>query len=218
MKTNTGNLSPLVTLVIIAKEPRAGHTKTRLSPPLSLTEAADLAAACIDDTIAATSRVRAAQRILYFQGITVPESAAGMRVVPQPAGGLDERLAALFDQCSGPTLLIGMDTPQLSAELLKPASDAWPEDVDAWLGLALDGGFWALALREPRGDLIRGVTMSTDQTGAEQLERLRDAGLRVGLLDPLNDVDTYEDALAVASAAPHTLFAQRLRSIQRTGT
>ncbi|MGV8858732.1 TIGR04282 family arsenosugar biosynthesis glycosyltransferase [Rhodoglobus sp.] len=217
MTSRAANSRPLLTLVIIAKEPLAGHTKTRLNPPLSLAQAASLAAACIDDTIAATAKVRAGRRILYFQGANVPESAADLEVIAQSSGGLDERLASIFDQCTGPTLLIGMDTPQLTAALLEPASDAWPDNVDAWLGLAPDGGFWAIGMREPRGDLIRGIPMSTAQTGESQLGRLRDAGLRVGLLDPLNDVDTYSDAIAVAKSAPHTQFAQLLATMQASG-
>jgi len=208
---------PLVTLVVIAKEPRAGYSKTRLNPPLSLAQAAKLAAACIDDTIAAIANVRVDRRILYYQGTEVPESAGDMQVLPQSPGGLDERLASLFDHCTGPTLLIGMDTPQLTAALLEPACESWPDNVDAWLGPAHDGGFWAIGMREPRGDLIRGIAMSTDQTGALQLARLREAGLRVGLLDPLSDVDTYADAVAVASDAPHTRFAQLFATMHVVG-
>ena len=86
----------------------------------------------------------------------------------------------------------------------------WPDDVDAWLGFANDGGFWLLALRDPRGDLIRGVPMSRDDTGSIQLDRLLDAGLRVRLLPELVDVDTIEDAREVAASAPETRFARTL--------
>jgi glycosyltransferase A (GT-A) superfamily protein (DUF2064 family) len=102
-------------------------------------------------------------------------------------------------------VLIGMDTPQLLAADLLPAFEPGSE-LDAWFGPADDGGFWALGLREPRGDLIRGVPMSRDDTGALQLARLE--GLKIGMLRELTDVDTYDDALRVAASASATSFAR----------
>lgn len=200
----------MTTLIVIAKEPLPGRAKTRLHPPLSLEQAASLAAAAIDDTLAAVAALPAERRILLFEGERVPASARGYEVMPQTDGPLDARLAAAFDACTGPTVLIGMDTPQLAPDDLAPAFSAWPDGVDAWFGPASDGGFWALALREPDGDLIRGVPMSRDDTGDIQLARLHDAGLRVGMLRMLTDVDTYADALEVADSAPHTAFARLL--------
>ncbi len=84
-----------------------------------------------------------------------------MEVVPQCAGGLDERLAGAFAGCDGPALLIGMDTPQVTPELLTVDF----ADCDAWFGPAADGGFWALGLADPDPGLLRGVPMSTPHTG-----------------------------------------------------
>jgi glycosyltransferase A (GT-A) superfamily protein (DUF2064 family) len=195
----------MTTLIVIAKEPLPGRAKTRLHPPLSLEQAAQLAAAAIDDTLAAVADLPASRRILLFEGVRPPRSADGYEILPQASGDLDERLAAAFDAVDGPAVLIGMDTPQLRAADLAPAFTG-PED--AWFGPAADGGFWALGLREPRGDLIRGVPMSRADTGAEQLARLTAAGLRVGMLRQLTDVDTYDDARRVAAAAPATAFAR----------
>lgn len=202
----------MTVLALIAKEPLPGRAKTRLHPPLTLAQAAQLAAACIDDTIAAVAALPATRRILFFDGENAPAGAAGFDVVRQPDGTLDERLAALFDRCSEPLLLIGMDTPQLAAADLAAPFTAWPAEVDAWFGPAVDGGFWALGMREPDGALIRGVPMSREDTGAIQHARLLGAGLRVGLLPRLDDVDTIVDARAVAAAAPGTGFAARLRA------
>lgn len=200
----------MTTLVLIAKETIPGKVKTRLHPPLSLEQAAELAAASIADTLDAVSSLPTTRRVLAFDGTNVPEGTEGWDVVQQCEGGLDERLAAIFDQCDGPTVLIGMDTPQLAAADLAPVFSEWRDGVDAWFGPATDGGFWALALRDPRGDLIRGVPMSRTDTGAEQFDRLRAAGLGVGLLRPLNDVDDIHDAWEAAQAAPHSRFAATL--------
>ena len=108
-----------------------------------------------------------------------------------------------------------MDTPQVVATDLEAVFETWPEDTDAWFGPADDGGFWALGMRSPRGDLIRGVPMSRDDTGAIQLERLTAAGLRVSHLPALTDVDTIVEARSVATAAPATSFAKLLNSFEQ---
>jgi len=203
----------MTTLVVIAKECVPGRVKTRLNPPLSLEQAARVAAASLSDTFRAVASLPATRRILAFEGNLLPDGSEDYEVIPQSSGGLDMRLAAIFDGCPGPTVLIGMDTPQLTAEVLDPLFSDWPADVDAWFGPANDGGFWVLGLAEPDGSLIRGVPMSQDDTGAVQLRRLTDAGLRVRMLPELVDVDTIADAREVARQAPDGEFAHTLRSI-----
>ncbi|MFD9333040.1 DUF2064 domain-containing protein [Streptomyces sp. NPDC060028] len=193
------------TLLVIAKEPVAGRVKTRLTPPFTPQQAAALAEAALADTLAAVAGVPAARRVLVLDGEAGPWLPPGFEVVPQCPGGLDERLAAAFAACTGPALLIGMDTPQVSPALLGRAL-AWDEH-DAWWGPAVDGGFWALGLAEPDPALLRGVPMSQPYTGAAQYERLRAAGLRVGRLPRLRDVDTAEDARLVAAEAPGSRFS-----------
>ena len=131
------------------------------------------------------------------------------RLVPQCGGGLDERLVGAFAAVRGPALLIGMDTPQLTPDLLLVD---W-EVADAWFGPAVDGGFWALGLRVPDPALVRGVPMSTANTGASQRARLHAAGLRVADLPLLRDVDTAADAVAVARQAPRSRFAAQVREL-----
>ena len=200
----------MTTIVLIAKEPLPGKVKTRLHPALSYEQAAELAAASIDDTLATLAQLPATRRILAFDGERIPCAAAGYEVLPQSAGTLDQRLGAIFDHAEGPTILVGMDTPQVAVSDLAAAFTAWPSGLDAWFGPANDGGFWALGMARPTGDLIRGVPMSQDDTGAIQFSRLRQAGLSVGLLPRLTDVDEIADAHEVASLAPSTLFASTL--------
>jgi hypothetical protein len=147
--------------------------------------------------------------VLVLDGAPGPWLPPGFDVVPQCAGGLDERLAAAFAGCDGPALLIGMDTPQVTPALLTVDF----ADCDAYFGPAEDGGFWALGLAHPDPELLRGVPMSTPTTGAVQRERLAVAGLRVRELPRLRDVDTVGDAAAVAAAAPGSRFAAELERL-----
>ncbi|MGW4085743.1 TIGR04282 family arsenosugar biosynthesis glycosyltransferase [Streptomyces sp. NPDC004822] len=194
----------MTTLLVIAKEPRPGRVKTRLTPPFTPEEAAALAEAALADTLDAVARTPARRRVLVLDGAPGPWLPPGFDVVPQTTGGLDERLAAAFAACDGPALLIGMDTPQVTPDLL---TVDWA-DCDAYFGRARDGGFWALGLAEPDPDRLRGVPMSQPYTGAAQRARL--AGLRVRDLPSLRDVDTAHDAGLVAAAAPGGRFATAL--------
>lgn len=199
------------TLLVIAKEPLPGLVKTRLTPPFTPAEAAQLAEAALSDTLRTALSLPARRRVLVLDGRPGPWLPPGIEVVAQCAGRLDERLAAAFGGCTGPALLIGMDTPQITTADLTPAlsPDAW-DGCDAWFGPADDGGFWALGLAAPDPELVRGVPMSTPETGAVQRRRLVDAGLTVRDLPPLRDVDTAADAAQVAAAAPHGRFASTL--------
>lgn len=130
-------------LLVLAKTPVAGKVKTRLCPPLSPAGAADVAAAAIEDTLAAVRATPVARRVLVVDG---PLRAAGLDSQPQRLGTLDERLAGAYDDaqaaCDLPALLIGMDTPQVTPTLLHAAARALlDDDVDAVLGLASDGGW-----------------------------------------------------------------------------
>lgn len=196
----------MTTLLVMAKEPRPGRVKTRLTPPFTPEEAAGLAEAALADTLLAVAATSASRRVLVLDGAPGPWLPPGFDVVPQCGGGLDERLARAFAHCDGPALLIGMDTPQVTPHLL----DVDFTECDAYFGPAEDGGFWALGLSRPDPDLLRGVPMSTSRTGAVQRQRLVAAGLRVRDLPALRDVDLAADAHAVAALAPHSRFAARL--------
>jgi glycosyltransferase A (GT-A) superfamily protein (DUF2064 family) len=124
------------TLLVIAKQPLPGRVKTRLVPPYTLEQAAQLAEMALADTLRAVLAAPACRRVLVLDGRPGPWLPDGFEVLPQCGGGLDERLAAAFSVTRGPTLLIGMDTPQVTPCLLTVDWDGF----DAWFGPAADGG------------------------------------------------------------------------------
>lgn len=195
----------MTAVAVIAKECLPGKVKTRLQPEYTPGEAAAIAAASLAETIAMMTSLPATRRILYFDGAVVPSAARDWDIIPQCSGGLDERIAALFDAVGEPMLLLGMDTPHLDPSYLGEVFAPW-DDTDAWFGPATDGGFWALGMREPDGSLVRGVPMSTSQTGLRQRERLADAGMTVRLLPSVTDIDTPAD---LRSAAERSLRLRR---------
>jgi rSAM/selenodomain-associated transferase 1 len=194
-------------LIVLAKQPVPGRVKTRLCPPCNPAEAAMLAAAALADTLVAALASGARRVVLAFDGRPGPWFPPGVEVVGQGAGPLDRRLTTAWAAAtSGPAVLIGMDTPQVTAADLDTALAALA-DHDAVLGLATDGGWWALGLRRPHPRAFVGVPMSRADTGARQHERLTALGLRTAPLPVRTDVDTWDDAVAVARVAPEGRFA-----------
>jgi rSAM/selenodomain-associated transferase 1 len=204
-----------VALVVIAKEPLPGQVKTRLCPPCRPHEAAALAAAALSDTLETVAAAPARRRVLALDGRPAPSwLAPGFDVIAQAGGGLGERLGAALMAAGGPALVVGMDTPQLTPALLATAAARLMEPgVDAVLGPALDGGYWTIGLRTPDPAAFDRVPMSSPRTGAAQRARLSELGLATAALPALRDVDTIEDARAVADAAPHTRFAATLAAL-----
>lgn len=87
------------------------------------------------------------------------------------------------------------------------------DDVDAVIGPADDGGYWAVGLRRCDAAAFIGVPMSRPWTYTAQRARLDQLGLRVVTLPSLRDVDNAGDARYVANLAPSTAFAKALRHI-----
>jgi rSAM/selenodomain-associated transferase 1 len=199
-------------VIVIAKEPVPGRVKTRLTPPFTPQDAASLATAALADTLAAVTATPVIRHVLALDGAPGDWLPAGFDVIAQRGGGLDERLAAAFADTYAslqvPMVLIGMDTPQVSRDLLAEAAESLVlGEADAVFGPAADGGFWLLGLRRPDRSLLAGVPMSRPDTGLHQLGRLTSAGLRMAMMPELTDVDTVREAELVAAVIPGSRFA-----------
>ncbi|MFN2506499.1 MAG: DUF2064 domain-containing protein [Acidimicrobiales bacterium] len=199
-------------VLVMAKSPAPGRVKTRLCPPCTPIEAAALAEAALADTLGAVTRCGADRRIVALDGPPGPWLPPGFEVIRQTDGGLDRRLAHAWNAAGGPGVQIGMDTPQVTPGLLDSALSALDASTAA-LGPALDGGWWAIALRRPDPAAFLGLAMSTKRTGWDQWVRLETLGHHVALLPALVDLDRVEDLPAVISSGAATrtaLLAYRL--------
>jgi rSAM/selenodomain-associated transferase 1 len=201
-------------LIVLAKAPVAGRSKTRLCPPLELTEAALLAEAALKDTLRVVASVPRVRRALALEGEPGPWLPPGFELVSQRQGGLADRLAGAFADVGGPAVLVGMDTPQIAPDQLVGALEALATPgVDAVLGPATDGGYWTIGLKRADDRVFEDVPMSSAQTCAAQRVRLAALGMRTGELAELRDVDTIDDARTVAAQAPETRFAAALAAL-----
>jgi glycosyltransferase A (GT-A) superfamily protein (DUF2064 family) len=210
------------TLLVLAKAPVPGKVKTRLCPPATPDHAARIAAAAFLDTLDAVLAVPNVIPVVALTGdLADAVDGAALRarlrditVLPQRGGTLGQRIAAAYADTAAavgyrPVLQIGMDTPQVGAPMLSHCLEILDGDgVDAALGMAVDGGWWVLGVLRPElADLIADIPTSRPDTGARTLAALRTAGYRVAELPVLSDVDTWEDAAAVAAAVPGSRFA-----------
>lgn len=214
-------------VLVMAKAPVPGVSKTRLAATIGDQAAADVAAAALLDTLAAAeAAVGADACVLALAGDlddgartdAVRAALDGWTVHPQRGDGFDERLAlAHLDAGDGPLLQVGMDTPQVTAALLRETAEALG-DHDTVLGAAEDGGWWVLGRhRAADAQALAGVPMSTPTTYDDTRAALVANGLSVAGAVVLRDVDEYDDAVAVAADAADTHFARAWLAARTTG-
>jgi len=201
-------------LLVLAKVPISGRVKTRLCPPCTPDQAAAIAEAALADTLDAVRAADVPRRVIAFDQESTVD---GFDVIQQHGDGLAERIAHAFADTSAqsiePIVQIGMDTPQVTASLLEDAVRLLTT-ADAVLGSAEDGGWWALGLRNAaHAALLLPVPMSTSDTGRLTLAALENAGLTVTQLPMLRDVDTMDDARAVAEITPGSRFAAAVAEV-----
>lgn len=211
-------------IVVVAKAPAPGMSKTRLVGLLSPDESARIAEACIIDTLRIALAVPRAVVTLALEGTwQVPDSLHGghrLRTIRQRGSGLAERIEHAFADAlafsAAPTVLIAADSPQMRPSQVEDLFTALEGGADAVLGPAPDGGFWALGMTQVEPTVVQGVPMSTDRTGAVQLERLRDVGMRVWHGVSLRDIDTFEDAAIIRThCANDSQFARTWDELMR---
>lgn len=214
-----------VTLLVVAKAPVPGVAKTRLAVTVGDQVAAEIAAAALLDTLDAVASAPVATRVVALTGelddaadaAEIRRQLAPFAVIGQRGNSFGERLANAHADAAAvnghPVLQIGMDTPQVTAELLAEGGRQLAES-SAVLGLARDGGWWALGVHTPAlAECLREVPMSQPDTAALTLKALHGNGVGVTLLDELADFDIADDVAAVREGCrADSRFAQVTRA------
>ena len=189
-------------LAVMAKAPRPGRVKTRLSPPLTPAQAAALNVCFLMDTTenlaAVANQGDAAGVISYtpigeeslFEGI-LPSSFA---LIPQRGDGFGERLLAAAQDilaCGYASVcLIDSDSPTVPAAAFAEAVAELARPGDRIvLGPSHDGGYYLIGLKQAHPEPFERITWSTSSVSAETQERIREAGIDLVLLPTWYDVD-----------------------------
>jgi uncharacterized protein len=223
-------IHPTVLLLVLAKAPIAGQVKTRLCPPADPTLAARIAAAALLDTLDAVRAVPGGRPVLALSGALasaecaaeITDAVRDIPVITQRGTSLGERIVAAHADAAAhapgsPVLQLGMDTPQVTADLLHRCHQMLTTPgTDALLGPTDDGGWWLLGLRDPHNACcVQTVPTSRADTGTRTARALREYGLRLDLAPALSDVDTAADAHRVAARASSTRFAAAVAELAR---
>jgi rSAM/selenodomain-associated transferase 1 len=188
-------------LIVVAKEPLPGRSKTRLSPPLSPELAAEFYRCLLLDTLALVQRLEAVDRSVAY----TPESSRavfralapnGFRLLPQRGANLGERLARAlgehFDLGYRRVAIMNSDGPTLPLACLQEAFRAL-DDADITLGIGHDGGYYLIGMKHLHPELFEGIDWSTERVIPQTLAICRRIGLRVHELPEWYDVDVEED-------------------------
>jgi rSAM/selenodomain-associated transferase 1 len=217
-------LAVLNVLVIFAKAPVAGQVKTRLCPPFSPQQAAELARCFLLDSV---ERACQLPEVAVYLACTPTDSEPFFRsllpfpvsYLPQRGHSLGERelniFVDLFQRGATRIILIGSDIPTLPLPYLRMAFSLLADDpqCDAVFGPSRDGGYYLVGMRKVHKELFENITWSTATVMDETLAQARKAGLRISFVPTWYDVDDQADMQQLvielgdprnSSRAPHT--------------
>ena len=206
-------------LLVVAKRPAAGQTKTRLTPPLSPTQAAGLYECFLGDTLDVIRQTPEVQPVVAYLPASAESYFATLapdfeRLV-QEGNDLGERLDNALNHYLGRgyarVAIMNSDGPNLPVHCLTAAFEGLAE-ADVVLGPCDDGGYYLIGLKRPAPRLLRAVRMSTPQVTADTLALAAEEGLQVTLLPTWYDVDDAESlarlwaelTVALPTVAPRT--------------
>jgi rSAM/selenodomain-associated transferase 1 len=205
-------------LVVMARYPEAGKTKTRLARTIGQTQATQLYQAFLTDLAVRFADQDCSLHWAYtpadvdyqsFVATLAPDHAQQMWSFPQRGAEFGDRLRHAFQwtqqQGFQRTIVISSDSPQISQDIIKQARAAL-DHADVVLGPADDGGYYLIAMHKPY-DVFSGIPMSTSVVAQMTIEAAQRQGLKVHLLDSLFDIDELPDLqrLAQLLAADRTL-------------
>jgi rSAM/selenodomain-associated transferase 1 len=184
-------------LIVVAKQPVPGKTKTRLSPPLSHEQASALYECFLRDTLDQMRQVDEVQRVVAY----LPAEADGhfrqlapdFQLTPQDGQDLgvrlDNALTLYLSRGYERVVIMDSDSPTLPPSYLSEAFDVLADGADVTLGPCEDGGYYLIGIKRPVPRLLREVRMSTPTVAADTISLAEEEGLRLSLLPAWYDVD-----------------------------
>jgi rSAM/selenodomain-associated transferase 1 len=189
-------------LIVMAKQPFPGRTKTRLTPPLSASDSADLYACFLRDVIALAASLSGVTPFIAYAPVTAEAFfrafAPDVQLIPQVGDTLGERLEYVLTTCldAGFERVAAMnsDSPNLPQRFLAEAFELLGDGAtDVVLGPCEDGGYYLIGWIRPNPCLVRDVKMSTPHVLDDTLAIAAAENLRVSLLPTWYDVDSGDE-------------------------
>lgn len=205
-------------LVVMAKAPRAGRVKTRLSSKYPVTVIVELYRCLLADTLTLGLSIPNTQLAVMAPPEDLDEVAAllpaGVRGIAQHGTGLADALASVFDTFTADrprrVIAFNSDSPHLPASVLDDAF-AVLLTHDLVAGPTEDGGYYLVGATAPHATLFDPCPLSTSGALAALLANARSKDLTYRLTREWFDVDVASDLARLAaalrlnpSAAPRT--------------
>lgn len=203
-------------LGIYAKQPLPGQCKTRLCPPLSATEAADLYACFLRETVSRMQAGNSYDLAICYAGQRswFEQAFPGLLLVPQQGADLGARMAAslsdFIQQGYQRAVLIGSDAPDLPLELVEQAFVALRQ-TEVVLAPATDGGYVLIGESTHRPELFSAIHWSTGTVLTETRQRITQYGIKAVELDCWEDLDDLQDLSRFLRRSPEAKTAAHLR-------
>jgi len=205
-------------LGIFAKQPVPGKVKTRLCPPLTPEQAADLYRVCLQETVTRMVSISGCELAICYSGnedwfaTTFP----GVKLVPQCGGDLGERMARCLSDWLATgyeaALLIGSDAPDLPLERIEQAFFAL-ETANLVYGPAVDGGYYLVGEATHHALLFDGISWSTGKVLEQTLAKAEQLGVRSMLLEPWDDLDDLPALMRLMSRTPDSSTAIHVATV-----
>ncbi len=223
-------------MAVMGKASIPGRVKTRLVPPLSADEAAQLNTAFLQDAVANVIGAGASAYVAFgpagsdafFREHLPPEAGLIAASLPNFGACLAIAIDTMLEAGHCGACVLNADSPTLPMRLLREATRLLSEPGErAVLGPSEDGGYYLLGLKSVQPHLFENIDWSTERVCAQTRQRAAEAGLPVVLLEPWYDVDDAaalrrlerelshqpkpdEAAAGVSAAATRSAFARLL--------
>jgi len=192
------------TLVIMAKAPRPGVVKTRLSACLPPASILGLYRCLLEDTLALAQSLDGVEAAIMCPTADLDELSRivgpGVRVVAQTGDGLGAALTAVFAHFATDgrrVVAFNSDSPHLPQAVLRMAFSALLS-CDVVAGPTHDGGYYLVGGSASHPGLFAGNSMGTASALDSLLARARSLAVSVTLTDPFYDIDVPEDLSRLA--------------------
>ncbi|GAC1646870.1 MAG: TIGR04282 family arsenosugar biosynthesis glycosyltransferase [Acidobacteriaceae bacterium] len=198
-------------LVIMAKAPRPGSVKTRLTSSLSPEAATDFYKCLLQDTLALARSLESVRVAIMCPESDVDElrqfAGGTTEIVPQSGNGLAAGLTSVFAHFTGDrprhTVAFNSDSPHLPRGILE-AAFAMLDGYDLMVGPTHDGGYYMVGAKASHPALFTPDGMGTSSALDALLARAQSLSLSVGYVEQFYDVDVAEDLTRLAAELRNT--------------
>jgi len=189
-------------LAVMARVPELGKVKTRLEPFLGAEKTKELYLCFLSDIFANLKKLNSVDVFVFYTPENLTDEFVelipyGIPLAPQKGSDLGERMLNAASHLFGATyesvVIIGSDSPDLPVSYIEEAFKSVEGGKDIAIGPASDGGYYLVALSDPKKAPFAGVNWGTETVLEETLAVMDSEGTKYSLLSEWYDIDEKND-------------------------